>query len=150
MRNLYELNRYRRTDANVIAHWGWSGDETCGTFELPSPLDENILRVIASAGEGWDHVSVSRKNRCPNWQEMEFVARCFFKTSEHAMQLHLPEMEHVNNHPFCLHWWRPHILNIPLPPSSMVGFKSEGILSPLRAATLRHEINELEKKKGSL
>lgn len=126
MRDLRVLNGYRRTDRAVIEMWGWAGDETCGCFEVPSPVDRAVMRVVASAGEGWDHVSVSRRNRCPNWAEMDHVKRLFFRDDETAMQLHVPGNEHISNHPFCLHLWRPHNQEIPRPPSDMVGAKELG------------------------
>lgn len=120
MRNLNLLACYRRADAAVIAHFGWAGDETTGAFEVPSPVDRAPLMVIASSGEGWDHVSVSRVNRCPNWQEMEHIKRLFFRDEETAMQLHLPPKDHISVHPYCLHLWRPHAIDIPRPPEWMV------------------------------
>lgn len=121
MRNLNLLNAYRMTSPEIIAHWGWAGDHTCGGFFLPSPIDKAPLKVIASSGEGWDHVSVSRENRCPNWPEMSYIHRLFFREDETAMQLHVPESDHINCHPYCLHLWRPHKAEIPRPPASMVG-----------------------------
>ncbi len=121
MRNLNLLNAYRITDRASLRHWGgWAGDETCGAFRIPSPLDKALIMVVASNGEGWDHVSVSRTNRCPNWPEMERRAGLFFKDDETAMQLHVPRADHLNLHPYCLHWWRPHDGTIPRPPSTMV------------------------------
>ena len=80
------------------------------------------LCVIASMGGGWDHISVSTKDRCPTWDEMEFIARLFFNPDEVAMQLHLPVADHINMHPFVLHWWRPQkkLRRIPLPPKKFV------------------------------
>ena len=121
MRDLRVLNCYRRTDAAVIEMYGDTGDHTCGVFELPSPIDGGTLRVIASVGEGWDHVSVSRQNRCPNWPEMEHVKRLFFKDDETAMQLHVPPSDHISHHPHCLHIWRPLDVEIPRPPADHVG-----------------------------
>ena len=73
-------------------------------------------------GPPWDHVSVSRAERCPWWEEMDVVARMFFRPAETAMQLHVPDADHVNHHPYCLHLWRPAGLKrIPMPPSIMVG-----------------------------
>lgn len=121
MRNLRLLDTFRITDRKLLEMWGgWAGDETCGAFMVPSRVDKAPLRVIASSGEGWDHVSVSRANRCPNWGEMEQIAALFFKDDETAMQLHVPRAEHLNLHPYCLHWWRPHDTPIPRPPSTMV------------------------------
>jgi hypothetical protein len=68
-------------------------------------------------------VSVSLKNRCPNWQEMCFVKDLFWEDSEVVMQLHVAKSEHINCHPYCLHLWRPQHHQIPLPPSDTVGPK---------------------------
>lgn len=122
MRDLNELNRFR-LDAKS-AHgspYDWNGDATCGMFELFSPADLANLRIIASSSGGWDHVSVSRADRCPSWEEMEHVKRKFFKDDEVAMQLHVPASEHVNCHPNCLHLWRSQKEPIPRPPFWMVG-----------------------------
>lgn len=94
-----------------------------GCFRLRTPT--GTMNVIASWAEGWDHVSVSRPNRCPTWDEMDFVKRCFFKPDETVMQLHVPEADHINHHPYCLHLWRPHGPDIPRPPSIMVGLPAE-------------------------
>lgn len=121
MRNLFLLDAFRITDPKRLAFTkGYAGDEACGFFEIPSRIDGKPLRVIASALEGWDHVSISRQTRCPNWLEMEQIAALFFKDDETAMQLHVPRSEHLNLHPYCLHWWRPHDAAIPRPPSHFV------------------------------
>ena len=125
MRDLRELEAYRTRGRPVIEAFGWEGDHTVGTFAVPSPIDRAIMVVVASAGGGWDHVSVSRRNRCPNWQEMEHVARLFFRPDETAMQLHVPASDHINQHPYCLHWWRPMDQDIPRPPAIFVGLGSQ-------------------------
>lgn len=98
-----------------------------GAFAFP-----NGLRVIASRGGEvhgqddpgamWDHVSVSYANRTPSWEDMCWVKSLFFFADEVAMQLH-PVEEYINNHPYCLHLWRPIEDIIPMPPSILVGFK---------------------------
>lgn len=110
MRNLRALDRYR-----VRHHSGELGDETCGCFVMPSGI-----RVIASSGEGWDHVSASFPDRTPSWDEMAKIKRLFFKDDEAAFQLHVPVTQHINCHPHCLHLWRPLSGEIPVPPSWMV------------------------------
>lgn len=125
MRDLSSLDGYRDRSRRIIEHYGWAGDGTCGVFSIPSPIDGGMLRIIASSGEGWDHVSVSRPNRCPNWPEMDHVFRLFFKDDEDAMQLHVPRRDHISHHPFCLHLWRPHDTAIPRPPADFVGPVSE-------------------------
>lgn len=121
MRNLNLLNQYRMHGPEVIRHYGWAGDDTCGMFEVPSPIDKAPMRVIASAECGWEHVSVSRRNRCPNWPEMAAIKSLFFGDGETVMQLHVPASDHVNDHPNCLHLWRPTRGEIPRPPQWMVG-----------------------------
>lgn len=89
------------------------------------------LKIIASGAEetGWEHVSISTPRRPPNWQEMCFVKDLFWDAEECVMQLHPPKSQYVNNHPHCLHLWRPLKIEIPLPPSILVGVKSLGTLS---------------------
>lgn len=129
MRDLTQLDKFRLTGRNLPAYFkGWAGDSDFGAFILSSPLDERELRVIASAGEGWDHVSVSRVDRCPDWAEMSFIKSQFFKPTETAVQFHVPESDHVNNHPYCLHLWRPMRQQIPRPPAWMVGPKGDSAL----------------------
>jgi hypothetical protein len=99
----------------------WDG----GQWTVLSPIDRAVMAVVASIGGGWDHVSVSRKNRVPNWAEMEHVKRLFFKDDETAMQLHVPPSDHVSFHPTVLHLWRPQRVGIPRPPHLMVGIPGE-------------------------
>lgn len=120
MRDLRVHEAYRM---DATSTHGWSGDETCGAFRMPSKIDGQDLIILASSGDGWEHVSVSRARRCPNWPEMEYVKRMFFKDSETVMQLHVPESEHINCHPNCLHLWRPTNETIPRPPGWMVGYQ---------------------------
>lgn len=114
------LDAQRDISPEVRKHFGGVGDETCGAFIIPSPIDRAPMRVIASSGEGWDHVSVSRANRCPNWIEMQHVRRLFFRDDETVMQLHPPIADHINVAVNCLHLWRPQHAEIPRPPAWMV------------------------------
>lgn len=137
MRDLRELNELRDWQAEA-ATYGPPSDEQqseAGVFTVPCKGVRRGMRVIASTGMGWDHVSVSLPMRCPTWEEMERVKRLFFLPDEAAMQLHVATGEHISNHRFCLHIWRPNDgREIPLPPSIMVGFKSIGELPVRRAA----------------
>lgn len=113
MRDLKRLRQYQ------IA----AGDDG-GAYILPSPIDGADLRVVASWGAGWDHVSVSRQRRIPNWTEMQFIYANFFNDDELVVQYHVPQSQHVNFHPFCLHLWRPNDGRaIPQPPTHLVGPK---------------------------
>ena len=114
------LERYRLPPPHG-GDYGWDA----GTFLIPHPATAVTLRIIASGddGDGWEHVSVSLPNRTPNWREMEFVCRLFWTADETVMQLHPPRSEWINNHPFCLHLWKPTKLPIPRPPGWMVGIR---------------------------
>lgn len=84
-------------------------------------FEGNNLAVIASHGMCWDHVSVSLKNRCPNWREMCYVKDLFWNDDEVVIQYHPAKSEYINNCSTCLHMWKPQNENIPMPPTIMVG-----------------------------
>ena len=48
----------------------------------------------------------------------------FWDDEDVVMQFHVPAKDHVNNHPYCLHLWRPIGQNVLRPESIMVGFKT--------------------------
>lgn len=81
------------------------GDDISGLYLLKRGNAQ--LRVVASNGVGWDHVSVSLPTRCPTWEEMCWVKDKFFEPEEVVMQLHPARSQYVNNMPYCLHLWRP-------------------------------------------
>jgi hypothetical protein len=98
-----------------------------GVFEIDGPSGRR-LKIIASPGDAhesipWEHVSVSCSNRCPNWIEMSFVKDLFWDAEDAVMQLHPPKSQYINQHPYCLHLWRPLTQIIPLPPMIAVGLK---------------------------
>lgn len=134
MRDLLLLNAYRLRVPGLPI-----GGSTEGVFAVPSPTGGGRLRIIASVGMGWDHVSVSLPNRCPNWPEMSRVKGLFFRDDETAMQLHVPAADHVNNHPYCLHLWRPHDVAIPRPPGLLVGVKD---LTPEQVRAMPRSVME--------
>jgi hypothetical protein len=94
------------------------------------PYCGKILQCIASDGSGWEHVSVSIGNgsktikRCATWDEMCFVKNLFWEPEETVVQFHPAKSEYVNNHPYCLHLWRPTDGKLQTPPNDMVGVKT--------------------------
>lgn len=84
------------------------------------PGTKKPVAVIFSCGEGWDHVSASYSNRTPTWDEMCYIKDIFFREDECVIQYHPPKSEYVNNHPHCLHLWRPQNEDIPMPSKIMV------------------------------
>lgn len=93
-----------------------------GAFVVPLKHGQGVY-VIASDMMLWEHVSVSRRDRCPTWYEMCQIKAMFWDGEDCVVQYHPPESEYVNNHPYCLHLWRPVNTIVPMPPSFMVGVK---------------------------
>ena len=89
-----------------------------GAFIIPIPHSNISYCVIASDGGGWDHVSVHIDGlaRAPLWSEMCTIKALFWDAEDCVMQLHPPESEYINCHPYTLHLWRPQGKIIPRPP----------------------------------
>lgn len=115
MKSFDELEKYR------VSHpVAGRGDDKNGAFIINLPNSRLSFNVIASSGMGWEHVSVSTTERIPKWNEMHQIKELFFEDEEAVMQLHPPKSNYVNNHPNCLHLWRPINKEIPLPNVIMV------------------------------
>lgn len=121
MRDLNTLNQYRLDEAELRTY-GIAGDSGNGMFKVY--VGGKSYFVIASDGGGWDHVSVSpaigRRSGCPSWDVMCAIKDLFFDEEETVIQYHPPKSEYVNNHPNCLHLWRPQKQDIPRPPKIFV------------------------------
>ncbi len=96
-----------------------SKDGNNGMFRVQ--IRDKVFKVIASDGMDWEHVSVSRPDRCPTWEEMCAIKDMFWGEDDVVVQYHPRKADYVNAHPFCLHLWRPTKLEVPTPPPIMVG-----------------------------
>lgn len=114
--------KYAQLDRYRVKRGQWASPEgkTYGAFVVPFKTVE--LTIIADDGEhtGWEHVSVSLPNRCPNWAEMCFVKDLFWSDDETVVQFHPRKSEHVNIHPNCLHLWKARGVEFQLPPKVCV------------------------------
>lgn len=106
---------------------GQAGD-TNGAFMVTLAHNQKVF-VIASDGCDWEHVSVSRKDRIPTWDEMCAVKAMFWDDSDCVVQFHPPKSEYVNNHARCLHLWRKVGVEFELPPTLLVGDPVLGLLT---------------------
>jgi hypothetical protein len=61
-------------------------------------------------------------DRCPTWEEMCQINDMFWDKTDCVVQFHPPESEYVNNHPYCLHLWKPIGIALPMPDSILVGY----------------------------
>lgn len=93
-----------------------------GVFVFRGP-EHRYLRAIASDRRGWEHVSVTvqaMREETPTWREMQYVKELFWTDDEVVMQLHPAKENYINDHPGCLHLWRPVGADIPLPPLDLI------------------------------
>ena len=118
---------------NIPANRDIPPGEPFGAFLIRCPTGA-VLKIIAGAGDedafrrlgfplpAFDHVSVSihEQERCPTWDEMNWVKDQFFEPEECAIQYHPPKSQYVNRHEFVLHIWKPIGVEIPLPPRNAV------------------------------
>lgn len=98
-------------------HYGSAPGDLHGAFVVHSPRGIK-LKILSSGVDhqyGWEHVSVSSEVRPPIWEEMCWIKDLFWTDEECVMQLHPPKADYVNNHPNCLHLWRPLKAEIPRP-----------------------------------
>lgn len=91
-----------------------------GVFLIRTVKFKGVLQVLASSGDGWEHVSVSRSDRVPSWAEMCFIKELFWEPEDCVVQYHPPESQYKNFHPRCLHLWRPLDAPLPVPPRELV------------------------------
>lgn len=84
-----------------------------------------FLHFIFSYQMGWEHLSVSTPSKCPTWEQMCRMKDIFWNKDECCVEYHPKEEDYVNNHPYCLHIWRPTEEVIPTPPTLLVGFRNE-------------------------
>jgi hypothetical protein len=120
--------RVRKTSRADLAHFASNDSHGNNGLFIVKLARGQTVRVIATDGGEWEHVSVSREDRCPTWAEMCAVKALFWDDEDCVVQYHPPTSEHVNNHPFCLHLWRPIGVTMPMPPSIFVGIKELGVL----------------------
>lgn len=91
-----------------------------GAFEITLKHNQKVF-VIAGDGLGWEHVSVSRNDRCPTWDEMCQIKAIFWDEEDCVVQYHPPKSDYVNIHKNCLHLWRPIGQELVRPPKIMIG-----------------------------
>lgn len=83
------------------------------------------LNFIFSHQLGWEHLSVSMPGKTPTWDQMCVMKDIFWNEDEACVEYHPKKEDYVNNHQHCLHIWKPTNETLPLPPSILVGFRSE-------------------------
>lgn len=62
-----------------------------------------VSGTVESDGKRWLHVSLSRKNRMPSYEDLQQAKWTFIGADNYAVQVFPPADKHVNIHPYCLH-----------------------------------------------
>lgn len=94
-------------------------DGGCGHVYLNGTKKEPAT-VVWSFGGGWDHVSVSYRNRIPTWEEMCKIKDMFFDEEEVVVQYHPKKSEYKNLCETCLHLWKKQGMEFDTPPTHFV------------------------------
>ncbi len=127
MRDIEEI---KKTSGLVIKKEGIDGlagtvfpiEYRKGKVKVNQNIDE-ALHFIFSKGLEWEHLSVSTPVKTPTWEQMCKMKEIFWGDDEVCMELHPKKEEYVNMHPYCLHIWKPIGVEIPTPPSILVGIR---------------------------
>lgn len=99
---------------NPPGHWKkhgdvfWAGVAAAQAWEHPL-AGLTVLRSYSETKDGafWVHLSVSRKDRLPSWEELNKVRNEFAGEEVEAYQVLAAKKDHVNIHSRCLHLWLP-------------------------------------------
>lgn len=74
-------------------------------FVTGSQLKVIISGDVEEDGNRWIHLSMSRPNRIPHWNDIKRVKSDFLGDETPAIQVFPPKDEWINHHEFVLHLW---------------------------------------------
>lgn len=105
-------------DGRVLRYLGWSAPTNAGggaLISLAQWMTADRLAVMASldplphssikSKKRFLHVSISRHDRYPGWDEMSAICEQFFGNEVDAAMIRPRASDYVNVHQFCFHWW---------------------------------------------
>lgn len=87
---------------------------------LIKPYRPGQAQILFSRAHGWEHASISMKQRNPTWDEMCLLKDIFWNDEEIVIQYHPPKSQYVNDHLHCLHLWKKIDSEFELPPNFLV------------------------------
>ena len=108
-------------------------------IEVRSIKQSDKALVMLTKVAGWEHLSVSFKNKIPSWECMQEMKELCFYDTEECFQLHPKADDYINNSEYTLHIWRPVEGMKQIPPSILVGFRSNHLEEDKEAAMKLHE-----------
>ena len=119
MRNFAEISAdiASRNDMDLIR---LSDSRIIFSHQYVSPRGARRLKIAASVRSMWDHVAISCNSGLPSTSQVNCVRKFVMDEGEWMMQLHVPTDLLESGEETALHLWRPHHLDIPLPPPRLV------------------------------
>ena len=119
---MFHVPENNRIKTGVMKSDSSYGNNGCFQYAISN---RTMLYIIASDGEGWEHVSVHcasfEKDRTPTWSEMCKIKDLFWDEEDCVVQFLPPKSEYVNLHPHTLHLWRKIGEDIITPPKILIG-----------------------------
>jgi len=94
------MRRYRQEDATFL-----KGILPPGSKNIRLYSTEDGLKAIVSEDTGRLHMSVSRADRNPLWEEIREARETLLPLGKHFVMALPPPQHYVNTHPFCFHLW---------------------------------------------
>lgn len=93
----------------LVKREGWTRETPTGNGATFRSKTRGLFVMVSGAveldGRRWIHVSVSRRDRLPSYDDLALVKRAFIGDERKALQVFAPSSEHYNLHAFCLHLW---------------------------------------------
>ena len=82
-------------------------------YRSPDGIIVIISKAVEQDGKEWMHVSFSRKNRMPSYNDMALVKAVFIGPDKDAVMVLPRKSKHVNIHNYCLHLFTTEELPLP-------------------------------------
>lgn len=98
------------------------------------PLTRKSYWCKFTKAQGWEHVTISGKNKVPDWDVMCKVKEIFWDDEECCVEYHPRKSQYINNNEYCLHIWRPDFMELPEPNEWLVGVPGMSSEDTARAA----------------
>lgn len=121
------------------------------------PITQKRYWCKFTSAYGWEHLTVSpqpQRGKVPEWDIMCRVKDIFWDEEECCIEYHPRASQYVNNNETCLHIWKPIDLEIPEPPTILLGFadvdsnETENIIHSSLDALSKQEQLQLAEKIG--
>lgn len=97
-----------RPDVPRVLPFGWErGPDMydAARFRGPRGLRVIVTEGLERDGKRWRHVSVSKRDQLPSWDDLKAVKDLLIGSEALAIQVLPRASEYVNIHPHCLHLW---------------------------------------------